>query len=86
MNELKAVISTDWANKKFFIGVNRSDIIEVIFSLDGADIYTINAYMNGLINDERITKFWLRKGVDDWGKKNDDKNTVSYSFKPPWIK
>ena len=46
-------------------------MIEIILSMENIDdINLINTYFNALINDERITKFQLKKFVDGWFKIN----------------
>lgn len=42
--------------------------------------------MNNLINDQRITPFGLSKAVAEWSRVNPQKNTLSFCFKPPWVK
>ncbi|EAR99716.1 hypothetical protein TTHERM_00590530 (macronuclear) [Tetrahymena thermophila SB210] len=90
VNELRFILETDWPDSKFFLYVTNQDIIEVVFSMDSNsendDPVVISVYMNSLINDERLTPYQLSKMVSDWSKMNTVKNTISFCFKPPWIK
>lgn len=86
IDELKRCLKGDWPQSKFIIGMNESEEISVIFEFDGTQIGILVTYMNSLINDERITRYQLKRSIDQWAKKDEANQTIQFVFKPPWVR
>ena len=83
--ELREAIEKDWAEYPFLVCSTDDEHLVVRFELSTLDSEPgLGAYMNFSRNEHVVSKFSLKKVVEDWNVTPGDGH-LYFTFRPPWV-